>query len=167
MHDEALTYVNRFAVADPIKVVEFGARDINGSPRRLFPNATWWGIDIVDGPAVDEVADAAEWFGERPADMVICCEVFEHAPAWERIVDSMAANVAKGGRVVITAAGPDRLPHSAVDGGELRDGEHYANVDPDTLRMVMKAAGLTSIEVEVRQGDVYATGIGAGKKVTK
>lgn len=165
MHAEALAYVNRFATADPVRVTEFGSRDINGTPRPLFPNADWWGIDAVDGPGVDEVADAADWSGVA-ADLVVCCEVFEHCAAWELIVQNMAANLAPGGRAVITAAGPARLPHSAVDGGPLRDGEHYANVDPDTLRMVMKAAGLASIEVEVHGGDVYATGT-KPRKVTK
>lgn len=167
MHIEALTYVNRFANADSIRVVEFGSLDINGTPRWLFPNAAWWGIDVVDGPGVDEVADAATWSGE-PADMVVCCEVLEHAPDWENIVTNMVACCRVGGRVLVTAAGPNRAPHSAVDGGELRDGEHYANVDPDTLRMVLKAAGATAIEVESRDGiDVYATGLRAEKKVAK
>lgn len=166
MHAEALAYVNRFATADQAVVTEFGARDINGTPRPLFPNAVWWGIDIADGRGVDEVADATEWSGE-PADFVICCEVFEHFAGWELIVQNMAANLVPGGRAVITAAGPARLPHSAVDGGPLRDGEHYANVDPDTLRMVMKAAGLASIEVEVHGGDVYATGVKPRKVAAK
>lgn len=158
MHAEALTYVNRFATADVVRVVEFGARDINGSPRVLFPNAQWWGIDLVDGSAVDEVADAASWSGE-PADIVVCCEVLEHAESWRDIVASMAANTKPGGRVLITAAGPDRAPHSAVDGGLLRDGEHYENIKPAALQAALKAAGLDSIEVEVSGGDVYATGV--------
>lgn len=165
MHSEALAYVNRFASDAAVTVTEFGSRNINGTPRGLFPNATWWGVDTVDGPGVDEVADAATWTGE-PADLVICCEVFEHCATWELLVDSMVANAKVGGRVIVTAAGPDRLAHSAVDGGPLRPDEHYANIDPDTLRMVMKAAGLGSIEVEIRGGDVYATGVKA-KKVTK
>lgn len=158
MHAEALAYVNRFATPDEVRVIEFGARDINGSPRHLFPNAVWWGIDLVDGPAVDEVADAATWTGE-PADIVVCCEVLEHADQWHGIVASMAANTAPGGRVVITAAGPERAPHSAVDGGPLRPDEHYENIEPATLLAALKAAGLSSIEVEVSGGDVYATAV--------
>jgi SAM-dependent methyltransferase len=167
MHAEALAYVNRWASDAELRVVEFGARDINGSPRSLFPKATWWGIDIVDGPAVDEIADGATWVGDTPADMVVCCEVFEHCPTWEQLVAGMAANLRPGGRAVITAAGPQRAPHSAVDGGGLRDGEHYANVDPETLRIVLKGAGFTKIEVEELGGDVYASAVLADKKGVK
>jgi len=35
-----------------------------------------------------------------------------------------------GGMFVMTAAGPGRAPHSAVDGKGLQPGEHYANIDP-------------------------------------
>lgn len=167
MHAEALAYVNRFASDATVDVVEFGSRDINGSPRPLFPNARWWGIDIVDGPAVDEVADATTWSAPEPVDMVVCCEVFEHFDGWERIVENMVANLRPGGRALITAAALGRAPHSAVDGGQLRDGEYYANVNPETLRMVLKGAGFTAIEVEDSGLDVYATGIKAEKKVLK
>lgn len=158
MHDAALAYVNRFASSDPIDVLEFGSRDINGSPRRLWPNATWFGVDVVDGPGVDEVADAATWSGD-PADVVVCCEVFEHTDCWREIVANMAAHTRPGGRVIVTAAGPDRLPHSAVDGGPLRDGEFYANVHPAELLEALSSAGLTQVDVVVNGGDVYGTGV--------
>jgi hypothetical protein len=162
MHAEALAFCNRYASADPVRVVEFGARDINGTARTLWPNAYWWGIDICDGQLVDEIADAATWTGE-PADLVICTEVLEHAEGWRDIVANMAANTRPGGKVLITAAGPHRQPHSAVDGGELRPGEYYANINPVVLAAELKAAGLTGIEVFDTGVDVYAAAVKPSK----
>lgn len=157
MHLDAWLYVAQFGTDEPVDVIEFGALDINGGVRDLFPFARWHGIDVVPGPGVDEVADAATWTGE-PADLVICCEVFEHTAAWPAIVANAAWHCKEGGRVVFTAAGPSRAPHSAVDGGQVRPGEWYQNVPADELRMAMVAAGLGAVVVEERGGDVRGTG---------
>jgi hypothetical protein len=111
------------------RVVEFGSRDVNGSVRRLFPHAYYLGIDWSDGPGVDVVADAATWTCDRPFDTVICLETLEHAPDPQAIVRNARANLHdEDGLLILTAAGRDRKPHSAIDGCELREGEHYGNI---------------------------------------
>lgn len=171
MHHEALQYVNRFGTGEPIDLVEFGSRDVNGTPRSLFPNARWHGIDISAGAGVDEVADATSWRPETPVDVVVCCEVFEHTPAWREIAANAAACLKPGGRLIVTAAGPTRAPHSAVDGRLLRDSEHhdgdgdgefYANIDPVELAAVLEAAGFSAVEVDEAGPDVRATGVNGG-----
>lgn len=157
MHHEARQYVNRFGTADPVAVVEIGSLDINGTVRGCFPKASWHGIDVVDGPAVDEVADGAMWKPDTPVDFVICCEVFEHAKNWKAIVANMANIVKPGGVAVVTAAGPDRQPHSAVDGGALRPDEFYANIEPDDLRAAFESAGFVDVVIDVLGPDVRAT----------
>lgn len=159
MHAEALLYVSDFRTDDRLRVIEFGSRDINGSPRYMFPNADYHGIDVVDGTGVDEVADAATWAPKRRAHLVICCEVFEHTKQWRKIVANAAACLVRGGRLVVTAAGPQRAPHSAVDGGSLRDGEWYENVSPADLGAAMVKAGFKDVEVHERGGDVQGTGV--------
>lgn len=159
MHHEARQYVNRFGTAEPITVVEIGSLDINGTVRGCFPKAKWHGIDVVEGPAVDEVANGATWTPDEPVDLVVCCEVFEHTRDWRKIVANCANIVKPGGRVVFTAAGPTRLPHSAVDGGLLRDGEFYANIDPDDLAAAMSDAGFVDVQIDEHGPDVRATGV--------
>lgn len=161
MHHEAMQYVSNFATSEPVVVIELGSRDINGSPRGLFPNATYVGVDVEDGAGVDVVADGCEYVPKRKADVVVCCEVLEHLKQWRRLLNNAGRCCRKGGRVVVTAAGPGRTPHSAVDGGQVRPDEWYENIEPKALGAALKRAGFVDVEVAVRGADVQATGVKA------
>jgi len=176
MHMLAYTYVARVLAAHPLtlpcRVVEIGARDINGSIRGLFDGARYLATDLHPGPGVDIVSDGATLELPRPVDVVVCCEVLEHAVNADRIVANMGRMLRPGGRLIVTAAGHGagwtrepysaawaRAPHSAVDGCAIREGEHYANISAATLTAWLTDAGCTDIEVETDHaaGDVYAT----------
>lgn len=139
-------------------VLEIGSLDINGSVRALFPaDAHYHGIDVVDGPGVDEVADAACWRAARTYDVVVSTEVLEHAPRWDRILANAWDAVAAGGRLLVTCATDPRAPHSAVDGLDVRPEEHYRNLPPGDARAVASAWGAERLVVEAHQGrgDLY------------
>ena len=141
-----------------LAVVEVGSLDINGSARRHFAGAAHYhGIDLVEGPGVDEVADATTWQPPRRYDVAVCCEVLEHAPRWRAVLDTMWSCLAPGGRLLMTCAGPGRAPHSAVDGLGLRPGEHYANVEPaDVLEHVASwESCVVRCEWAAGRGDLY------------
>lgn len=161
MHPEAREHVARTVDGRRFhRVVEFGARDINGGVRDLFDCGDYIGLDIAPGRGVDEVTDAATWTTRKKVDAVVCCEVLEHADPWEPIIGNAAALLAPGGLLVVTAACDPRAPHSSHDGRPLTDDhEHYANVDPDDLREVTVDAGLVDVDVEAHtdRGDVYLT----------
>jgi len=160
MHPEARAFVAGVAPRAGARwVVELGARDLNGTVRDLFPSARGYtGVDLVAGPGVDVVADAADWRPDRAPDLVVCCEVLEHTPRPEAVVRNAAAMLAPGGRLVVTAAAPPRAAHSAVDGGPLRPGEYYRNVPDDELRAWLRGAGFAceALESHPDRGDVYA-----------
>jgi len=151
MHPEAYEWVARHATAGPVTVLDLGGRDINGSPRALFPGATAYRVlDIADGPNVDIVADAATWSpnGQR-YDVVLATEVFEHCAVWPSVCATAYAALRPGGRFIVTMAGPGRPPHSAVDGGwSLHPGEWYENIEPDRLRAVLAAVGFVEIIID-------------------
>jgi SAM-dependent methyltransferase len=113
-----------------------GGRDVNGTARVLYPYVPLYvGVDLLPGQGVDVVADARDW---RPPswlrfDLVLCTEVLEHAPQPWRICETAWEILRPGGAFVVTCAGPGRKPHSGIDGGPLREGEHYENVDPELL----------------------------------
>lgn len=159
MHEAARTYVARFATDTPLDVIEIGSRNVNGGVRDLFPAASWTGVDIIDGPAVDVVADAATWMPDTRADLVVCCEVLEHTADWPRILANAAGMLRSGGRIVVTAAGPTRAPHSGIDGGPVRPDEHYANLDADELHSELVIAGFRNVQTETVGADVRATGV--------
>lgn len=160
MHPEAYAWIARYATNSPNSVLDIGGRDINGSPRPLFPQASPYTVlDIAPGPNVDLVADAATWNPDRTYRTVICAEVFEHTPHWPAILTTAHKALAPGGRLILTMAGPGRPEHSAVDGGPtLHPGEHYANIDPAALHAALRAGGWRDILIDQqhRPADVRA-----------
>ncbi|WP_116042269.1 methyltransferase domain-containing protein [Amycolatopsis palatopharyngis] len=156
MHTAAMDWLARYRTNDRVTVLDIGGRNINGSPRTLFPNAEYTVLDILDGPGVDIVADAATWSPRKTYDVVICAEVFEHTDVWPAICRT--AFDAVRGVFIATMAGPGRAPHSAIDGGLLRDGEYYSNIRPETLREVLVSCGFSDINVDQTGDDVRAVG---------
>lgn len=159
MHPEAFAFV-RDAVAQlgdlrGKAVLEIGSFNINGTVRELFPRTDYTGIDVREGPGVDEVADGATYQG-GPFDIVVSTEVLEHTPMADAIVLHAAELLAPGGYLVLTVAGPGREPHG-VDGGAVGD-EFYQTIDPDALKTWLETAGLVDIDVRRNQQahDVYA-----------
>lgn len=160
MHTQAYTWVaERGATTAAVDVLDIGGRDINGTVRNLFPGARYRSLDILDGPGVDIVADASTWVPDRPYDVVVCCEVFEHTDAWPLICATAYDALRPGGLFVTTMAGPGRAPHSAFDGGAVQPGEHYANVSPDELADTLAACGFVDVLVDYEAGpaDTRAT----------
>ena len=158
MHAEAYTFVEATVVEHGpwSHVLEIGGRNVNGTIRDLFECDSYTALDIADGDGVDIVADAADWPPDRTYDCVVSCEVFEHTPTWPQILRTAAAALAPGGTLIVTAAAWPRAPHSAIDGGPLRGGEYYCNVDPGELGDALAAAGFAGDVVRHPHGDVYA-----------
>lgn len=137
------------------KVLEIGSLDINGSVRPLFEDAEYYiGIDMQEGPGVDLVADAAYLTTPDLMDVIVCCEVFEHAIEWRKIVEMSYNNLNKGGMFIGTCAGEGRFPHSAIDEKPIRDWEYYANIGARDMRWTLERAHFEYIMVDVINNDV-------------
>ena len=155
MHDAAMQWVRECAPLDALAVLDLGGRDVNGTPRALFDAAEVYRVlDIAPGPGVDIVEDAATWVPDRAYDVVVCTEVFEHTPAWRDLVRTAWSALRPGGVLVATMAGPLRAPHSAVDGGQVRPGEHYANIEPTQLEVWLQTCGFAGVLVDLADADV-------------
>lgn len=140
MHREVREFVSHFATPEAVRVIEIGSLNVNGTIRDLFPNASWIGLDRVAGLGVDVVIDAETFDPVFPVDVVICCEVLEHADNWHRLIQSAFDWLVPGGVFVMTCAGLGRQPHSC-DGGELKPNEYYRNLSPVEIRAAIRAAG--------------------------
>lgn len=136
MHAAAMEWVSEHAPAWPVTVVDIGGRDVNGTVRHLFNATAFTSVDLFPGPAVDIVGDFCDVTLD-PVDVVVCCEVAEHTWSWPDIVVRASETLRPGGVFIFTAAGPSRVPHSALDGGRVRDGEWYENIDPVALDAVL------------------------------
>ena len=152
MHEQALRWV-----ADNIdgmtfgSVVELGARDVNGSVQWLFDCDTYIGVDIGAGEGVDVVCDAADYLPDEPVDCVVSTEMLEHTPRARDVVFQVFDMLKPGGMFVMTAAGPGRPTHSAIDGKGLQPGEHYANIHPNDLTDWLSGAGFVRYRVDVQR----------------
>jgi len=154
MHAEAMQWIAGHASRGP--VLDVGGRDVNGTPRHLFPGE-YTVLDMRPAPNVDIVADAATWRTDRRWPVVVCSEVLEHTPQWRAVVRTCGLALAPGGRLIITCAGPGRPEHSAYDGAlTLQPGEYYGNVDPAELAAVLKECGMTDVTVDQAGHDVRA-----------
>lgn len=158
MHAEAMDFCRSvLAMMRPPRLVcELGSRNINGSVRDLLPDvALYVGVDCVAGPGVDVVADASVW---RPGswvqfDLVVCTEVLEHTPTAAAICFNAFHLLRPGGVFLVTAAGPDRPPHSCT-GGVIVGDEFYRNVRAEDLREWLWPFPLVAVRERDRQ-DVY------------
>jgi hypothetical protein len=161
MHAEAFAFVQRWVVnvdegARPTHVIEIGSRDVNGSVRPLFVGCNYLGIDAIQGPGVDVVADGALWQPTRKVDLVICLETLEHSPVPQMIVWNALRMLKPSGTLIVTAASHPRTPHSGIDGGPLRENEYYGNINECELMCWLNVCRQISVEKDFTCGDVRA-----------
>jgi cyclopropane fatty-acyl-phospholipid synthase-like methyltransferase len=164
MHTEAFNFVGRYATDEAIKVIEIGARNINGTCRPHFQNATYTGLDLYPGQCVDIVIDAAHFIPAERVDIVLIIEVLEHAANWQELIRAAASWLTSGGKLIITCAGPGRPKHSAIDGGPtLHRGEHYGNLTTDQLAECMASSGLENVITSSDRNGRDSQAVGAKK----
>ena len=115
MHTAAMDFCKRARdryLHLPAMGVEFGAQNINGSARELWPGTLWTGVDLVPGPGVDIVGEAAKVVIPVIPDIVLCTEMFEHDKNWRLSLFTMCKKVLKsGGLFVMTCATEGRAEH--------------------------------------------------------
>jgi SAM-dependent methyltransferase len=149
MHPAARQYIERKLAA--FKVLEIGSLDVNGGIRDLFPARDYIGIDRVSGKGVDTLADGASFDTGDRFDLVVCCEVFEHAANWEAICANVAKILKPGGSFWGTAAGPGRAAHTCrgeyMPDPENRK-EYYENIEPEKLRKTLVDCGFQAVEID-------------------
>jgi SAM-dependent methyltransferase len=110
-----IAFVERVVTSHDVtdkRVIEVGSYDVNGSARQsieaLRP-ASYIGVDIISGPGVDFVCDAADLldnFEPGSFDVVISTEMVEHARDWRTVFTNLKRLCAPGGLVIITTRSP-------------------------------------------------------------
>ena len=90
------------------RVLEAGSLDVNGSLRSfvigLYP-LDYTGIDLVEGPGVDEICDAEQIvarFGPESFDLIISTEMLEHVRNWRSVVSAFKNAIRPNGTLLIT-----------------------------------------------------------------
>lgn len=158
MHIQAYNWMRHTLanLPDRHSVLEIGSKDVNGTIRPLLGKVDRYvGIDMVEGAGVDVVADAATFRTDERFDTVICMEVLEHTDKGREICRTAYRHLSEGGVFLVTAATVGREPHSAIDGGTLREGEYYQNVNRADLSFWLSDFPKRYI-TKKQWGDIYA-----------
>jgi hypothetical protein len=167
MHHGAFEFVRRAVGKMELegkRVLEIGSLDINSTAQSMSVRALcqdakdYHGIDIRKGAGVDEVVDAANFDGKGKFDLVITTETLEHAAEPESIIACAERALCVGGRLILTAASPERQPHG-WDGRGLAEGETYQSIAPAQLRAWLASWEQVRITHDETAGDVYAVAV--------
>lgn len=108
MHPTVMEWAARqLADLRPLRVLEVGSYDVNGTVRDLFVGVhEYVGVDVVPGPGVDQVYDGFDLpFDTGSFDVVVSTEMLEHCTAPWHVMAEMARVCVDGGHVLVTARG--------------------------------------------------------------
>lgn len=127
---------SRLTLYTGMRVLDVGGQDVNGTVHDLFPEGS---ITTLDLENADILADARTWVPDRLFDVVIATEVFEHVREWPMIVATMRSALDPVGPEILlaTCASVNRPPHGATGAPLPAKGEHYSNVEPGDLKLVL------------------------------
>ncbi len=154
--------------------MEVGSLDINGSVRQFFTDCFYHGIDLGEGPGVDEVAhvtqlDFSSGPTDSPYDVIISTEALEHDARWAKSLQKMHALLRHGGLLIITCAGPTRAEHGTArtDCGwaSPSTSDYYRNISTEDFSSVLPANLFSKAYLGYRSdhADLYFAGIKAEK----
>ncbi len=156
MHESVMAYTAEMLPAPSGRVLEVGSYDENGTVRSLFAGCDFVGVDMRDGPGVDQVATSHDLpFDDESFDIVVSTEMLEHDPfPWVSMAE-MGRVLRPGGLLLLTARGNGFKLHAYPD--------DYWRFMPSSFPLLLKLAGCETLDV--RQ-DPQAPGMfGFGRKV--
>lgn len=90
----------------PKSLLEVGAQIVNRTPRTVWGDVPeYLGLDLEDGPGVDEVRNLADAPLGRQYEMVVCCETLEHDVDPIRTVAALREHCARWLVITVPANG--------------------------------------------------------------
>lgn len=161
-------FVDRFSNC---RVLDIGSLDINGNNRYLFSNYTYVGVDIGAGRNVDVVCRGHEYKDDKPFDIVISSECFEHDEFWNLTIQNAINLLKPGGLLLFTCATTGRpehgtrrtTPQDSPFTSEIEN-DYYMNVTVKDIVNAIDMNQFSQYSFEIVQGsswpqDLYFWGI--------
>jgi hypothetical protein len=119
MHESVLAFCSRVITPADVQgksVLEVGSANVNGSVRpqiEAMGPARYVGIDLAPGPGVDVVCPVEHLPADVDADLVVSCEMLEHAQDWKAAFARMASAARE--TLILTCRGPGFPYHNPPD----------------------------------------------------
>lgn len=141
MHESVLQFVSGCLYRNEVEgksVLEVGSYNVNGSVRGLvmaYCPKSYWGIDICEGPGVDEVCPVTEYKKQLWHDLVISTEMLEHAEKWQESLEQMCLIASE--TLILTARGPGFPYHNPPDYWRFRPHDLTRAVEYFGLKVVL------------------------------
>jgi SAM-dependent methyltransferase len=133
-----------------LSVLEVGSYNVNGSVRGLFETDDYVGVDMRDGPGVDQVAYANDLpYPNDYFDVVVSTEMLEHDASFWESMEEMARVLKPKGHLLITCRGNGFPQHDYP-------GDFY-RFSVEALTFLYEWAGLTPLDV--RNDDPSTPGV--------
>lgn len=136
------------------RVVEFGSRDINGSPREFFQSPDEYiGIDCNKGRGVDVVGICHEFEPDRmDFDVVVSTEMLEHDPYWEKSLQHAVQLLRSGGLFALSCGSEHRPTHHEQD--SPTPGYYGGRSGPEVQKVLEEACDWDHLIVEYQRHDL-------------
>lgn len=151
------------------RVLDIGSLDINGNNRYLFHNYTYIGVDIGSGQNVDVVSRGHQYKDDKPFDIVISSECFEHDEFWNLTIQNAIDLTKPGGLILFSCATTGRPEHgtrrtSPQDSPftSSLDNDYYMNLTEKDVIDKIDMSQFSEYEFEARETwpqDLYFWGI--------
>ena len=93
------------------RVLDIGSLDINGNNKTHFEQCDYTGVDIAPGRNVDVVSVGHEYDSDKPYDVVISTECFEHDRFYDKTLLNCVRLLKSEGLFVFTCATTNRPEH--------------------------------------------------------
>lgn len=145
------------------RVLDCGSLDINGNCRGFFEEPShYWGIDVGEGPNVDQVCRAADFASLEPFDVVISTEMLEHSSSWPLDLINMRRLVRPRGLMVITCAGDGREEHGTTEHDAWTSphtNDYYRNVSNEMFATALGPEEFSTYFLQQKDGDLQFFGV--------
>jgi SAM-dependent methyltransferase len=119
-------------------ILELGSAGADPEIRNLFTNtANYVGVDLVDGPNVDVVGNAATVdFGKTRFDVVICFSMLEHDENWRESLGNAEKFLKQGGVMIGCHGAEGNLHHGPEPWRPVWEQDFLDQVDHLYLQVV-------------------------------
>lgn len=123
----------------PLKVIDTGSLDVNGSYRSLFPDGTnYIGLDLEAGKGVDVILEDPYKlpFEDDSIDVVVSGQMLEHCPHFWRVFEEIKRVLRPEGLAFVIAPSAGHIHRYPVDCYRFHPDAYRAMADWSGLRLV-------------------------------